>query len=188
MDAASMERALEAFYADVRHTFMEKLARVRAATGSRNVTKAKSRFDCFPDSFASLRDFYAGADATLQLGCPNLDTMEGIRLEHTAHPSVARLFVTPNHRFVTCLLIEYCWAVDPYPQPKAALDLLSRLRADRGESGNKREDRDLEENIILARLDNHNPSYAVSLLIGDKSDVDIDITAGTIAFRYNLPG
>jgi hypothetical protein len=37
--------------------------------------------------------------------------MKGIRHEHTEHPSVERLFVTPNYRIATSLVIEYAWAM-----------------------------------------------------------------------------
>jgi hypothetical protein len=131
LDSGAVDRALEAFFADVRCIFTAALAQVRAATGSKSAHEANSKFDGFEGSFASLKDFHAGAEATLHLGYPNPDIERGILLEHTAHAaSVARLFVTPNYRLATCLLLEYWWAVDPYD--RTALDLLVRRKVSRG--------------------------------------------------------
>ena len=132
LDKAAVERLLDAYCADVRRIFGAALAQVRAATGSKSAAEANSKFDGFQGSFATLDDFHAGAEATLQLGYPNPDIGKGIRLEHTEHPSVTRLFVTPNYRLATCLLVEYWWAVDPSAPPQAALDRLARLVAARG--------------------------------------------------------
>jgi hypothetical protein len=104
-------RALAAFLEDAKLKFLKALREVKEAKGSKSAVEANSKFaDGFEGSFASLRDFHAGAEATLELGYPNPDTMKGILLEHTAHPSARRLFVTPNYRIATCLLIEYAWA------------------------------------------------------------------------------
>ncbi len=111
MDQAAVDRALLAFFADVRRIVETELAQVRAATGSKSAAEANSKFEGFPGSFATLRDFHTGAVASLKLGYPNPDTMKGIMLEHTQHPSVTRLFVTSNYRIATCLLIEYAWAL-----------------------------------------------------------------------------
>jgi hypothetical protein len=120
------EGVLQAFFADVRRIFTDELDRVRTGTGSKSAAEANSKFDGFPGTFASLKDFHAGAEATLKLGYPNPDIEKGIRLEHTntTHPSVTRLFVTPNYRLATCLLTEYAWAVDPAAPGPEALKLL----------------------------------------------------------------
>ena len=78
---------------------------------SKSAHEANSKFEGFEGSFASLREFHAGAEKTLNLGYPNPDIMKGIRLEHTKHSSAKRHFVTPNYRVVTSLHIEYAWAV-----------------------------------------------------------------------------
>jgi hypothetical protein len=113
MDEVAVECALRAYFIDVRSIFTDALTRARLATGSKNAVEANSKFDGFEGSFASLKDFHAGAEATLKLGYPNPDTEKGIRLEHTVHPSAERLFVTANYRIATNLVIEYWWAVDP---------------------------------------------------------------------------
>ena len=173
MDAAAVERALAAFCADVRRTFTAELGRVRGATGSRSAYEANSKFEGFEGSFASLKEFHAGAEASLNLGYPNPDTRKGILNEHTAHPSVARLFVAPNYRLATCLLIEHSWAVDPSAPSQAVLDLLARLRADRGVE----EDEERYYTAMLAA------GVSLSLVRGESKDVDIDAASGTVTFR-----
>jgi hypothetical protein len=126
MDKVAVDRALQAFFADVQCIFTSALAQVRTATGSKSAHEANSKFDGFEGNFASLKDFHAGAEATLQLGYPNPAIERGIFYEHTHSISVTRLFVTPNYRLATCLLIEYWWAVDP--SRKEGLDLVVRLR------------------------------------------------------------
>jgi hypothetical protein len=176
MDADAVEQVLLAFFTDVRRIFTAALARVRAATGSTSAVEANSKFDGFEGSFASLRDFHAGAEATLQLGYPNPNIECGISLEHTAHPSVTRHFVTPNYRLATCLLIEYWWAVDPSGPPTAARDLLIRLR----------EDRDAKDDVLggARRLAG---GCELSLVRGESKDVDIDAETHTVTFRCPLP-
>ena len=164
MDAAAVERALAAYFADVRRIFTAALAQVRAATGSRSAYEANSKFEGFEGSFASLKEFHAGAEASLQLGYPNPDTMKGIRLEHTAHPSVERLFVTPNYRLLTCLRVEYWWAVNPSAPPKAVMDLLGRLVKARGG----------EARLTAAEAE-------LRLVRGASADVDIE--GQTVTFR-----
>jgi hypothetical protein len=184
MDDSSVERALEAYMADLRRIFLGALKEVRVATGSKSAQEANSKFDGFEGSFASLEDFHAGAEATLQLGYPNPDTIKGIRLEHTAHPSVTRLFVTPNYRLATCLAVEFAWAVDPHAPPTQALDLLRKLRADRGA--------DDEAQVGGAgRLEGPGAAgeeggLALSLVRGKNEDVDIDSEAVTFRCRLLL--
>jgi hypothetical protein len=176
MDEVAVERALAAYLADVRHIFLSALKQVRCATGSKSAQEANSKFDGFEGRFATLEDFHAGAEASLQLGYPNPDIMKGIRLEHTAHPSVLRLFVTPNYRLATCLAIEYAWAVDPNILPKQALDFLVRLMAER--------DADVEvKGGDATMLGWPLPAgrHGLSLLRG--KDVDIDSDALTVTFR-----
>jgi hypothetical protein len=132
LDAEAVERLLDSFCADMRGLFKAALGKLRAATGSRSALEANRKFEGFEGSFATLQEFHAGAEASLKLGYPNPDTMKGIRLEHTQHPSVTRLFVTPNYRIATCLLFEYWWAVDPHAPPKAVLDLLASQQRARG--------------------------------------------------------
>jgi hypothetical protein len=104
--------ALRAFFTDAERIFLKALDDLQKSTGSKSAAEANSKFaDGFQGNFASLSDFHAGAEATLLLGYPNPDIIRGILLEHTAHPSVERLFMTPNYKIVTCLLIEYMWAM-----------------------------------------------------------------------------
>ena len=183
LDEAAVERLLVAFCADVRRIFGAALAQVRAATGSKSAAEANSKFDGFQGSFATLDDFHAGAEATLQLGYPNPDTMKGILLEHTAHPSVTRLFVTPNYRLATCLLVEFAWAVDPSAPPQAALDRLARLVAARGaeeEDDGARERGGSETVVRLAGAE-----AGLSLVRGSSADVDIE--GETVTFRCPPP-
>jgi hypothetical protein len=188
MDDAAVDRALEAYFADVRRIFKAEVAQVRAATGSKSAAEANSKFEGFQGSFATLEEFHAGAEATLQLGYPNPDTMKGILLEHTAHPSIARLFVTPNYRVGTCLLLEYWWAVDPFAPTKAVLDLLRRLAAARGA-----EDDDAQEGAGsgTARLADGSGTarladeVELSLVRGASADVDIE--GQTVTFRCRPP-
>jgi hypothetical protein len=171
MDADAVERALAAYFADVRRIFTAALAQVRAATGSKSAYEANSKFDGFEGSFASLQEFHAGAEASLQLGYPNPDTMKGIRLEHTAHPSAERLFVTANYRIATCLLVEYWWAVDPSAPPKAVLDLLGRLMKAR--CG--------EDDVLQRTAGPADAEAELSLVRGASADVDIE--GQTVKFR-----
>ena len=110
---AFQESALSAFFADVRHIFKAAVKEVREAKGSTSAVEANSKFTdgFFQGSFASIRDFHAGAEETLRLGYPNPDIEKGIRQEHTSHPSDTGLYVTPNYRIATCLLVEYWWAM-----------------------------------------------------------------------------
>ena len=141
LDEASAQRVLDAFCADARRIFAEALRQTREEGGSTSAAAANSKFEGFQGSFASLKDFHAGAEATLQLGYPNPDIERGIRLEHTGHVSATRLFVTPNYRIATCLLVEYWWAVyeeepsDPTVQSLRtdAIRLIRQLHADRGD-------------------------------------------------------
>ena len=112
MSNGEAERALAAFLKDARARFLKALLDARQATGSKSAYEANRKFtDGFEGSFATLQEFHAGAEASLNLGYPNPDTIKGMRLEHTAHPSAERLFVTPNYRIATCLLLEYAWAM-----------------------------------------------------------------------------
>ena len=180
MDSEAVERVLLAFFADVRRIFTTELAQVRGATGSKSAHEANSKFEGFEGSFATLEEFHAGAEATLQLGYPNPDIEKGIRLEHTQHPaSMRRLFVTPNYRLATCLLVEYWWAMDPSAPPKEVLDLLAQLGAARfaeQEDGAKE-----EEGVYATRLDG--AAGRISLVRGGSEDVDIDAADGTVTFR-----
>jgi hypothetical protein len=122
--------AFDAFIGDARVKFLAALLKAREARGSKSAAEANSKFDGFQGSFASLKDFHAGPEASLQLGYPNPNTMMGIWNEHTAHPSAERLFVTPNYRITTSLLVEYAWAaLEKCPADPAAQALLARARA-----------------------------------------------------------
>ena len=183
MDSEAVERVLLAFFADVRRIFTTELAQVRGATGSKSAHEANSKFEGFEGSFATLEEFHAGAEATLQLGYPNPDIEKGIRLEHTQHPaSMRRLFVTPNYRLATCLLVEYWWAMDPSSPPKEVLDLVAQLGAARGaeEEGDGRGARE-EEGGYARRLDG--AAGLISLVRGGSEDVDVDPADGTVTFR-----
>ena len=110
---ATVGQMLDAFCEDARGIFMEGLAQLKNATGSTSALQANSKFEGFAGTFGTLDDFHEGAEQKMKLGYPNPDIMKGILVEHTAHPSVKRIFVTPNYRIATCLLVEYWWAVDP---------------------------------------------------------------------------
>jgi hypothetical protein len=112
MPLEEAQRAMAAFIEEAKIRFLEALVKVKTAKGSKSAFEANSKFtDGFQGSFASLSDFHAGAEATLKTGYPNPNTGKGIRLEHTQHPSVERLYVSSNYRIATSLLIEYAWAV-----------------------------------------------------------------------------
>ncbi len=115
-------RAVDAFLEDARVRIYTALVEVKTAQGSRSAAEANAKFDGFQGSFATLPEFHAGAEASLQLGYPNPDTMRGILNEHTKHPSVEKLFVTPNYRIATSLLLEFAWAVqDERPEDLKAV-------------------------------------------------------------------
>ena len=138
--------ALDAFIQDTRALFQAALKRLREVHGSTSAVEANSKFEGFTGNFATLEDFYAGAEETMNLGYPNPDLEKGIMMEHIAHPSVRRIFVTPNYQIATCLLLEYWWAVDPefaiIPRDPAvrayytsARKMLKDLRQARGNGG-----------------------------------------------------
>ena len=179
MDDTAVDRALEAYFADVRRIFKAELAQLRAATGSKSAAEANSKFEGFQGSFATLQEFHAGAEATLHLGYPNPDTIKGIRLEHTAHPSMTRLFVTPNYRVATCLLLEYWWAVKAFAPTKAVLDLLRQLAAARGAEDDDAREGGGSGTAGLA------DEVELSLVRGASADVDIE--GQTVTFRCRPP-
>ncbi len=143
LDDASADQALDAFCADLKRTFKAYLVETKQDQGSTSAMAANSKFEGFQGSFASLKDFHAGAEATLQLGYPNPDIEKGIRTEHTAHISTKKLFVTPNYSIATCLVIEYWWAIyEENPTDKVviglrdeAVRLIKKLHSDRGDIG-----------------------------------------------------
>ena len=128
----AVERIMVAFAADSSRIFTAALKKLRDGKGSKSAYEANSKFNGFEGSFASIEDFHRGAEETLQLGYPNPETEKGILLEHTDKSSMKSLFVTPNYRIATCLLVEYWWAVDPSAPSKEALDMLAKLVKDRG--------------------------------------------------------
>jgi hypothetical protein len=114
-------RALEAFSQDVKYKFLTSLKSCKKAKGSADAVQANSKFQGFQGSFATLKMFHKGAEATLKLGYPNPNIMHGIMLEHTAHSSATRLFATTNYCIATNLLIEYWWAtLEENPGPTGA--------------------------------------------------------------------
>jgi hypothetical protein len=116
------KRAVEAFLEDARVRIYTALMEVKTAKGSRSAAEANAKFDGFQGTFATLPEFHAGAEASLNLGYPNPDTMRGILNEHTKHPSVTRLFVTPNYQIASSLLLEFAWAVqDESPEDLEAV-------------------------------------------------------------------
>jgi hypothetical protein len=130
IDNADLEEfqdsVLQAFFADVNHMFKAAVMKTRETNGSTSAAEANSKFTdgFFQGNFASLKDFHAGAEETLQLGYPNPNIDKGILLEHTAHHSVTGLFVTPNYRISTCLLVEYYWAmIESNPEEKGVIDV-----------------------------------------------------------------
>ena len=134
MDDASWKRALDAFCADARRTVEAAVKQVRSARVSTSAMEANGKFEGFEGTFATLEDYHAGAEQTLQLGYPNPLVMDGIRNEHTGLPSATRLFVTPNYQLATCLLLEYWWATGPAAAPAEVFKLLRDLRLARGGS------------------------------------------------------
>jgi hypothetical protein len=131
MPVDEAKRAVDAFLEDARAKIYKALGEAKAAQGSRSAVEANSKFSGFQGSFASLQDFHAGAEASLHLGYPNPDTMKGILNEHTEHPSATKFFVTSNYRIVTCLLIEYAFAIfeenPEQPSDKKVLDRAHKL-------------------------------------------------------------
>jgi hypothetical protein len=103
--------AVNSFLDDAKIKIYSALVAAKTAKGSRSAAEANSKFAGFQGSFASLEDFHAGAEKSLNLGYPNPDTMKGILNEHTQHPSVERLFKTPNYSIITSLTIEYAFAM-----------------------------------------------------------------------------
>jgi hypothetical protein len=132
MPSEEAKQAVDAFLEDARVKIYTALVQAKTEKGSKSAAEANSKFEGFQGSFASLKEFHAGAEASLKLGYPNPDTMRGILNEHTKHPSATRLFCTSNYRIVTCLLVEYAWAVleagpgDP-PMVRAQLDRARKL-------------------------------------------------------------
>ena len=133
MSQAQVGLALEAFFADARRKFVMEweTARRPGSTASKSAVEANSKFDGFDGSFATLDDFHKGQD----LGFPNPDLLKGIRLEHTAHPSSNKLFVSSNYRLVTSLSIEFAWAMldEELDALAEAKKLLARLRKEASE-------------------------------------------------------
>jgi hypothetical protein len=104
-------QAVDAFLEDARGRIYTALVDAKTVQGSKSAAEANNKFEGFQGSFATLPEFHAGAEKSLNLGYPNPDTMKGILNEHTQHPSATRLFCTSNYRIVTCPLIEYAFAV-----------------------------------------------------------------------------
>ncbi len=168
MPLEEAQRAVEAFLEDARVKILAALLATKEATGSKSAAEANSKFIGFQGSFASLKDFHAGAEESLQLGYPNPDTMKGILNEHTVHPSAKRLFMTSNYRLVTCLLIEYAWAMfEESPEDPLVKDALDRAIKVIGELAKGRADSGL---AALATTQRYFPgevgdSFAESLVI-----------------------
>ena len=165
MDDASWKRALDAFCADARRTVEAAAKQVRSARGSTSAVEANSKFEGFEGTFATLEDYHAGAEQTLQLGYPNPLVMEGIRNEHTGLPSATRLFVTPNYQLATCLLLEYWWAKEPDAAPAEVFKLLWDLRL------SHIPDSPVEGQVVLC------------LVRGNSQDADIDTHTRTVTIR-----
>jgi hypothetical protein len=169
MPSQEIRRALASFLEDAKVKILEAVLEAKTAKGSRSAHEANSKFDGFQGNFASIKDFHAGAEAVLKLGYPNPDIDKGILLEHTKHSCVTSLFVTPNYRIATCLLIEYAWAVDPYAPNSDALKLLQR-RADDGNGARR------------SAFASGVASSGLCLVRGESKDVDIDAGTQTVTF------
>ena len=132
MSEAELDLALQAFFSDVRCKFVAEWEKARRPGGFRSAVEANSKFAGFDGTFATLHDFHRGQD----LGYPNPDLLKGIRLEHMAHPSSNRLFVSSNYRLATSLSIEYAWAMlyEDEDALAAAEKLLAELREEASES------------------------------------------------------
>ena len=130
MSFDEVQAAVAAFLEEARVEILEAVLEAKKAKGSKSAHEANSKFaGGFEGSFASLKDFHAGAEASLNLGYPNPDTMKGMRQEHTEHPSAQRLFLTPNYRLVTSLHIEYAWAMyEECPDDQEVKKLLQKAQ------------------------------------------------------------
>jgi hypothetical protein len=149
MPSQEIRRALASFLEDAKVKILEAVLEAKTAKGSRSAHEANSKFDGFQGNFASIKDFHAGAEASLNLGYPNPDTVKGIRHEHTRHPSVERLFVTPNYRIVTNLFIEFVWAMyEACPEDPESKELLRKAQ-------------DLIRELVVAREGDASASAAI---------------------------
>ena len=70
MPSEEAKRAVEAFLEDARVRIYTALVEAKTVKGSTSAAEANGKFDGFQGSFATLKDFHAGAEATLQLGYP----------------------------------------------------------------------------------------------------------------------
>jgi hypothetical protein len=179
-----LERDLDAVCEDVCRIVRRAVKEVREAKGSTSALEANSKFEGFVGSFASLDDYHAGAEETLQLGYPNPDVEAGIRNELTAHPSARRLFGTPNYLLATCLDVEYWWSLDPDRAPKEVTDLLRRLREERGPDSE-----DQGATAGQGRAEAGKGQVELVILRGRSEDVDIDAEGdGAVDQRAGLAG
>jgi hypothetical protein len=133
MDDAALERIFAAFRADMRRIFREKQDHSRSGKGSKSAVEANSKFQGFTGKFATIEEFHAGAEETLQLGVPNPDLEKGIENDLTRHPSTSRVFVPPNYLIATTMQIEHCFAVNPKDPPEEVKRKLAKMRAKRVE-------------------------------------------------------
>ena len=65
----------------------------------------------FHGSFATLDDFYAGAEK--RIGAPNPNIREGMENEHCKRSNADEPFETSNYNFKTCPRLEWEFVVDP---------------------------------------------------------------------------
>ena len=130
MSFDEVQAAVAAFLEEARVKVLEAVLEAKKAEGSKSAHEANSKFaGGFEGSFATLKEFHAGAEASLNLGYPNPDTMKGMRQELAEHASALELFLTPNYRLVTNLLIEFAWAMfEEHPDDPEVKKLLRRAQ------------------------------------------------------------
>jgi hypothetical protein len=120
-----LDTALDAFCHDARKIVIARAKQLHKSMISSSAQEANSKFHGFTGDFADLSEFYDGAEETMHLAYPNPETMKGIAVEHTVHPSAEKVFVTGNYFIATCLRVEYFWAKDPNGQDPATLNFLN---------------------------------------------------------------
>ena len=120
LDEDSIDRIVGIFSEEVRQRLKAELVRLRAVDTVAE-SQSNSKFEGFEGDFASLKEFYDGIEESLDLGSPDPNTLKGMELEHTAHPSTRRTFVTPNYLIATDLLTEWAWLRHGGPHSQAPM-------------------------------------------------------------------
>ena len=111
-----IDQAMKAFAVDAQtrvKAALEELKKKPVPTAFEANSKFEFEEGYFKGCFASIDDFYRGAEKVIKMEPPNPDIGRGILHDLTGHPSCKELFVTPNYFIATNLLLEFFWAVDP---------------------------------------------------------------------------